>query len=710
MPKSPRSLARAVGGAQPQPPLRRPAPRLLLGLLAALGVASLTAGCATAPGAPSTPSAPRTTLPDLDQRSLLILMADQRRFDPLAVSTAVRGTTPLRRQAALTLGRVGDRRGVPVLESLLADGDAGVREAAVFSLGLLAERGHPSARQALTGAAGDPSRRVGVTAVEAMARAGASLEDAVKALVLAPADELLPRLAPSLFRFRGPSVVRWAEQGLEIGAEQGDPALRRSSAYGLAREPQPEGAPALRRLLTDDDPWIRGWAARGLGRVGDGGDLARLRPLIDDPEPGPVIHALRSGRQLAAEGVGAAPDDWRERLLALMDDPRPGVRLTAIEASAAWLLDTALEDRLERFARSGAEREQELALLALGEAASAGLALLLPELAGASSPSVRAAAARVTALTGPAELLGQLAVDGDGLVRRTALESLLDLAAAGSGEDGLSEEAARLVASALEDDDVGVRSTLLNWAAEHPLVPGTVLVQALDRARRDREIDARLAAVDALAARAERVASERPSALAVLGELAGDKEFVLRRQAAAALASLGEEAPALGPIETGRSSVTYRQIAEQTAAPKRFLLSTRHGAVELEVDCPEAPLHCLSFLQLAGQGFYDGLRFHRIVPDFVVQGGDPRGDGLGGPGYSLRDEPTLRRYDRGVLGMARAGRDTGGSQFFITLSPQPHLDGAYTAFGRVVSGVDVLDRLVQGDTIESLRPAGVSAP
>ncbi|MEO1083173.1 MAG: peptidylprolyl isomerase [Acidobacteriota bacterium] len=196
----------------------------------------------------------------------------------------------------------------------------------------------------------------------------------------------------------------------------------------------------------------------------------------------------------------------------------------------------------------------------------------------------------------------------------------------------------------------------------------------------------------------------------MLRELESDKDFLLRRQASAALVTLGEQASPLGPIETGRSSLTYRQIAEQTATPRRATLRTGKGTVELEVACPEAPLHCLSFMQLAGQGYYDGLRFHRIVPDFVVQGGDPRGDGLGGPGYSLRDEPTLLRYRRGVLGMARAGRDTGGSQFFITLSAQPHLDGAYTAFGRVVSGLDVLDQLVQGDVIESLRPAGGGTP
>ena len=93
--------------------------------------------------------------------------------------------------------------------------------------------------------------------------------------------------------------------------------------------------------------------------------------------------------------------------------------------------------------------------------------------------------------------------------------------------------------------------------------------------------------------------------------------------------------------------------------------------------------HLPLFLQLAGQGYFDGLLFHRVVPDFVAQGGDPRGDGWGGPGYTLRDEINRLRYGRGAVGMALSGPDTGGSQFFVALAPQPHLDGGYTVFGQV---------------------------
>ena len=110
-----------------------------------------------------------------------------------------------------------------------------------------------------------------------------------------------------------------------------------------------------------------------------------------------------------------------------------------------------------------------------------------------------------------------------------------------------------------------------------------------------------------------------------------------------------------------------------------------------------------NFVNLAERGYYDGVVFHRVVPNFVIQDGDPRGDGWGGPGFSLRDEVSSRTYSRGTVGLALAGRDTGGSQFFVTVSPQPHLEGTYPVLGQVESGMDVVDRMTQGDRVRTIR-------
>jgi cyclophilin family peptidyl-prolyl cis-trans isomerase len=188
-----------------------------------------------------------------------------------------------------------------------------------------------------------------------------------------------------------------------------------------------------------------------------------------------------------------------------------------------------------------------------------------------------------------------------------------------------------------------------------------------------------------------------------LDRLRDDRDGLVRREAVAGLAGLGEERPPAGPYELGRGLDYYRSVLDQTAERRRVEVVTDRGTLVVELACPEAPLTCLSFLQLARQGYFDGLAFHRVVPDFVAQGGDPRGDGWGGPGYALRDEINRLRYRRGALGMALSGPDTGGSQFFFTLSPQPHLDGGFTVFGRVIDGEAVLDLLRQGDRIVGVR-------
>jgi cyclophilin family peptidyl-prolyl cis-trans isomerase len=125
--------------------------------------------------------------------------------------------------------------------------------------------------------------------------------------------------------------------------------------------------------------------------------------------------------------------------------------------------------------------------------------------------------------------------------------------------------------------------------------------------------------------------------------------------------------------------------------------------IELELNVIDAPITVNAFIERARAGKFDGLRVHRVVANFVLQTGDPRGDGEGGPDYTLRDELNPVPYLRGTVGMALEWRETGGSQFFITVSPQPHLDAKYTVFGHVVSGLELLDQITQDDVIERVR-------
>ncbi len=674
-------------------------------------VIAISACASTVPpsGGRSNMPVPAVEVEDLDQRALLLLLADSKSYEPLAIQQALGGGEELRRQAALSVARSGDPRGGVVLESLLGDSSPAVRRAAAFALGELGELYPPGGVQAasydpskaLLGALSAEDRETGRLAVEALAKLGMPLESVVGRLIEAPSAELFPRLLPALFRFESEAVVRWAEQGLE----QTDPALHAMAAYALGRNPRPEGAPFLRRLLDDGDPWVRGWAARGLGSVGDRDDVERLRPLLDDPAPGPIIQTLRAVRRLISDAKVAPPRAWTPRLLELMADPRPGVRSTAIEVSAVWLLDEDLSLALDRLARSVApeghpgtvsrrtvsRRERDLALLALAEGEDPRAATLLPPMAADPDPVSRARAAEAAGFLRAGGILERLAGDDNPGVRVTVLDTRL------ADEP---PDAADLVRSALQDPDPAVRATALGWAEENPVIEMRALASAMAATWRDRMADARLAGVRALVARAAAVAGERDAVVAMLAELTRDNDYLVRRRVGRALAELGEDAPPAGAARGDRTVAIYRQIVQRTAAARRVELVTERGTIGLELACPEAPLTCLNFMQLAAQGYYEGLAFHRVVPDFVAQAGDPRGDGWGGPGYAIRDEINTLRYRRGTLGMALSGPDTGGSQFFIALAPQPHLDGGYTVFGRVIAGDEVLDQIVQGDLIQ----------
>jgi peptidyl-prolyl cis-trans isomerase B (cyclophilin B) len=137
------------------------------------------------------------------------------------------------------------------------------------------------------------------------------------------------------------------------------------------------------------------------------------------------------------------------------------------------------------------------------------------------------------------------------------------------------------------------------------------------------------------------------------------------------------------------------------------IFETPHGPINVELYPDKAPLTVANFVNLAKRGFYDGLNFHRVIPDFMVQGGCPQGSGTGGPGYKFEDETTNGvKHERGVLSMANAGPNTNGSQFFITHVPTPWLDGKHTVFGKVISGLDAVDTVSGGDKIISVKIEG----
>jgi cyclophilin family peptidyl-prolyl cis-trans isomerase len=185
-----------------------------------------------------------------------------------------------------------------------------------------------------------------------------------------------------------------------------------------------------------------------------------------------------------------------------------------------------------------------------------------------------------------------------------------------------------------------------------------------------------------------------------------DKDWAVRVRAAEHLKKLDGAADVSSMRPAPASSIPEMAPIDTLIAPQyspQAYIDTSKGTIQFELAVLDAPRTVANFVALVRRNYFRGVQLHRVVPDFVVQDGDPRGDGEGGPGYTIRDEINQRPYLRGTVGMALDWADTGGSQFFITHSPQPHLDGRYTVFGQVIAGMDVVDRLQQWDTIDRIR-------
>jgi len=217
------------------------------------------------------------------------------------------------------------------------------------------------------------------------------------------------------------------------------------------------------------------------------------------------------------------------------------------------------------------------------------------------------------------------------------------------------------------------------------------------------DVDIRRTLVDVVASFVDTLGTD--SAMAeLLIEGLFDPEYVVRRAANEIYKEKfsRDRSNMVTPAETRITERRLRGAMTRYTANPTAVIETSKGEIEIELLFDAAPLTVLNFIDLVTEGFYEGLIFHRVVPNFVVQGGCPRGDGWGGPPYFIRCEYSDLPYERGTVGIATSGRDTGGSQFFITHSPQPHLEGRYTVFGQVLYGMDVVDRIVVGDVIQKI--------
>ena len=623
--------------------------------------------------------------PELSARARLLRLEDTHRDEPALLESLIASRdAATRAAAALTVGRIAARAHLPSLRRLAADRDPTVAANALFSLSLLKDTG--AVAIAVTALRAGPER-----APEAARLLGELGDRGRSSIVDGLGDAMLERSAHAALLLAAARLRPVPAAAVTPYFSRGDSALAWRAAYAIARGRSAAGARAL--LAQWVSPWsaVREQVARGATRSIAGDSLGALaldvlQRLVADTSAHVRINAMGA---LASYGVAA-----QSPVVSGLTDPDVNVRVSASQAlasvldssSATWLgvfdaetsfvvrrnmAEGALKHGVNLAARAGwaasarwQERAEAASLDGTGPAVAAA-ARHTPWMHDVDERVRAAAAARYAALvdstsvreTVRAGLRGML-VDPDASVRAAALDGL---ARGGSPQD----LAAAFASYHLSLLDVDTDARLAFWhltdsvVARHvATLPDSVQRRLADLARPADPIER------SVAARINRFAGWRDS------------------------------------TGTARALAWYEARARELAAPARMLrIQTERGTMEFALFASDAPLTVYNLMSLADDGYFDGQLFHRVVPNFVVQAGDPRGDGNGGPGYAIRDELNRHRYLRGTLGMALSGPDTGGSQFFVTHSPQPHLDGGYTVFGQLADGGDVLDRIVQGDRI-----------
>lgn len=665
-----------------------------------LALSVLLAGCATAPElVRQSPSSGVGAVVKTELTELLQL-EDTRTFDPVTFERIGGSPSVLSRsRAMLAAGRIGDRAAVPLLVRGLGDPQDTVQAYAAFALGEL----------------GDSSAHV-IQALGALtAERGAVAQEAIHALgkIAAPAGRpfvenvLRQRRSEPEVQEALLAVWRFPRQPATSAlikplVKSDNPEVRWRAVYALIRNaPDPAIVADFQKWLRHSDPALRALAARGLrAATADSAQqkhqsAALLSGALGDPHAHVRINAV---------GVLAGYRDpaHAQRAALLLGDPDHNVRMAAAQAlglmggpHAVNALEARVRDPQERTVLRGSA----LASLALAEPVRGFAAAA--DLARSNDPAMRTYAARALGNVRTANafsLLRSLSNDPELRVQIAAVAATAAIA-------GDTLQAARaFFMEKLASREPWVRAEALG-GLRRLAQPGDVafVMEAFEFALRDRADDAALAAIGVLAKLAETNPAIQRSFTTrfPLSRI----PFIEVRKAAIRALKLNESCCTIAP----RPEVYERVVrdllmpAVETGYRPVARVRTAAGSFDMELWPAAAPMTVDNFISLARSNYFNGGRWHRVVPNFVLQDGDPTGTGSGGPGYAIRDEINRVRYLRGTLGMALSGPDTGGSQWFITHSPQPHLDGGYTVFGRVVVGMDVADAVVQEDPIVSIE-------
>lgn len=697
-------------------------------------IGALAVACARA-GAPVVVSDDAPRAANAEPRAALARLEARREAGSAELVGLTQGPpTPTSLAAIRGLGRVGDAAALARLEELLGAPEPALRIAAARATDVAGALDSEVSRFEATPwqrwSEAAVAERVAI--VESARRAGGAATVARLAAALGPGEALEVREAAAIvlgiFGRRQIALDEAARAGLVALAQTGEPRLVYAAAYGLAHEHQPAGAAgeaalvqasaaadpdtralglkglarrkapaaleALRAGLGDRDPWVQVAAVRGLGELGDPAAIAALwgwlvvaveSDVADGAGPGhPVLEGMSVMTARKEAPAGAAEAHARaERRLATAAPPavRVQARIACGLASLAarrpeWRAPLRCAEPVgEAAAIERVNFETGLIGQGWGGPGEARVARLRA-LAGDPDARVRAAA-----LAAAASLWDEAPVAVEAMLVAGLRDS--SRAAAGTAAEAIAARWAGRPGAAGGDGST---------APSRPAASEAIVTALLERAAGDRDGELFAGLASALAE------VGGPRGLAICRAALADANPTVRAAARACVKTASGADP--GPTSPGAPAPSPpHDPASVLGREVLWRLHTERGRVDIVLDPATAPWHVAAIVALTRGGFYDGLSFHRVVPGYVVQGGDPDGTGWGGPGFNLPSEPGEKTFARGAVGIADAGKDTGGSQFFVMHARAPHLDGRYTRVGEVRDGLAAALALVVGDRI-----------
>lgn len=631
----------------------------------------------------------------------------------------------IRLRAVEMLGRIQDSSQVIQLANRLSDDDARVRYAAIFALGqLFAPEAEPYLTDALLKEADKENRLAIITALGKTStnKNPDILKDFVESSD--PEYQQESAIASGVMAYRGYHPHQLAFSLGKLMRNTGNPGISWRGAYAVYRIGALRSFNDLTQALRMNDPITRFFALKGMDQLIFLMNAPQFKQFRTQPAMQELLRVYSSRdfqelitnqaadstywyiRLAAAELMGNMENQsMQNALVKMLDDSHPSVQIQAIKSLGNyknWLTRKEMR-RIYKDSKDWRIRGEALVVLSLVQPNEA-LEHVKKDLIENPWPLNYYAIRTLDSLKtiDPAkklkeeaeatELLQKLA-DNENMAQTTlALEVLVDRPQPPDIDFFIDK---------LRSGDPAITTIVASYLAlvddPRPSQAVTPLVEVYKKFQAPADLEAMEAVITAL----DSIDSQE--AVPFLREQLQNRYQSLQKKATRALEHITKQKDVASPIVEPASPIRWDFKRVNPDSSYRVRVQTTAGDFTIELQPEKAPVTVGNFISLIENNFYNNIFFHRVVPGFVIQAGDPRGDGWGGSGYAIPCEYNDLEYDRGVVGMALSGKDTGSSQFFITQTPQPHLNGNYTIFGSVVSGMDVVDRIMMFDKIVKMQ-------